>query len=369
MKQIGKKIVRVVSGWTPKNSGGVRQVLGVSGARIPYRPTNRPAAPEKQPTDLYAPPACLYGDVVVNPGTEGEVPSGAISNNSGRAIEVREIRFTADAANTSTTFSNLGGVLRAALTIGGKPVMAEPVPLWNLGRMDNLSAQDYVAAGVELATQYVWRLERPLVLPPRCTVTAKFSHPGTVNFAINGRIALLGKFTDERTTTTAIPYALSWRSKESRVVDDTDISDERALLNTLGKTLHISRIIARHASLGSGTSVAPTAATLLFGDGRGNNGNGDGVAQAMGLLRLKLHTSRNWPIINDYQPIWDMFAIAGAIEIPHILPAGDFYKASVKFYATAPDSGLAPTWPGGTPSTYRHSLHLSFLGWREETLS
>jgi hypothetical protein len=364
-----KKIVRVTSRWAPKSTGTVARVMGVPPRQVPMRPTNRPAAPEKQPTDLYAPPACLYGDATIDPGTEAEVPTGTISNNSGRAIEVREIRFTADAPNTSSTFSNLGGILRAAITIGGKPVMSEPVPLWNLGRLDNFSAQGYVAAGVELATQYVWRLERPLVLPPRCAITAKFSHPGTVNFPIIGRIAILGKFADDRTPTTAVPYVLAWRSKESKIVADTDISDERALANTLGKTLHITRILARHASLCSGTTATPLASALLFSDGRTNEGNGAGVAQTMGLLRLKLHTSRNWPIINDYQPIWDVFAVAGAIEVPHLLPPGDFYKAAVKFYTSAPDSGLAPTWPGGTPLTYQHSLHLSFLGWREEALS
>jgi hypothetical protein len=334
------------------------------------RPAPRPKTLAPNP---FSPPICLYGNVVVEVGGEAQVPVGTISNNTGRPIEIREIRFSADSGDATYNFANLGGALQASISIGGRPVVRDPAPLWSLGRLENVVGQTLVTTiNATTAMQYVWRLSRPLLLPPRCEISVKFVHPGIVNFAITGHVALLGRYVDRSDRVTAIPYVLAWRSKNVGIAAATDESDEKTLANTIGRAFQIDRIIARHAVLNSGSGAhISTNSALAFHDGRGQaypGGLHGVVAPALGLLRLKLATSRNWQIIGKPTPIWDVFGMSGALEVPHVLPPGDFFKAYVQYYATDPELSITPNFAPAAPTTYQHALHLSFVGWREDTI-
>lgn len=322
------------------------------------------SAPPPRP-DPFAPPIALYGEIAVKSGTEAEVPTGSISNNAGRTIDVREIRFNVSIADHGANqYLNPAGVLTVALTVNGKPLQATPTPVWSLCRLDRAANQ--LVEETRLATTYVMRLSRVMQLPPGAEVRCKFAHNGIVPFTVTGGVCLAGRFTDQRSATTALPYALFWASTpRGQAEASSEVSPEKALANTLKTTLHVDRIIARHITMGSGTPVDPTVSSIFMGDGRGGAGaNLSYIAPVEQLTSLKLVTSRNQPIIPISAPIWDVFPTSGAIEVPHTLPPNEFYRAAV----TTVSARAAMVAAMADIKTYQHQLHLSMVGWREEAL-
>lgn len=337
-------------------------------ARVGVRPAlARKVAPTRSDpprADPFAPPIALYGDVTVAPGSSAEVSTGSISNNTGRAIEVREIRFTAavDPAESSR-YLNPAGVIRCTMSVNGKSFMASPVPIWSLARLD--SADRQIVEETRPATVYVMRLARPMILPRGAEVRCLFEHAGTINYSIDAGVCLAGRFTDRVERLTAVPYVLFWASKFRGLAETaSESSPEKVLANVLKTSLHVDRIIARHATLASGARGLLSDTALSFSDGRGAQTELANIPPIAELSSLKLATSRNQPIILTPAPIWSVFETSGAIEMPHILPPNEFYRAVIA--TVSADAAIQTALAAVT--TFRHQVHLSMVGWREEIL-
>lgn len=314
----------------------------------------------------FSPPIALFGQVDVLPGSEQEVSTGSISNNMGRPIEVREIRFVASIASSGANqFLNPAAVLSATITVNGKPLMAVPTPIWSLCRLDRAGNQ--IVADARLGTTYVMRLSRPMILPSKAEVRCRFSHNGVVPFTVTGGACLAGTFTDKREPTTAVPYALFWESTQRLATDVlSETSPEKNLTNSLKTSFHVDRIICRHVTLGSGAAnTSLTDPAIFLSDGRGGGGDFGFVAPIEQMLSIKLATSRNQQIIPFAVPIWHAFQTSGAIEIPHVMAPSDFYRATIA--SALPVDSFVPALLAQIP-TFRHNAHLSMIGWREEAL-
>jgi hypothetical protein len=317
-------------------------------------------------------PISLYGAIEVQPGGQSNVQAGAISNNLGRAIEVHEIRFTVTADDTTGYFFDPGGALRVFMSVGGKPLMNVPMPLWNSGKVEGIPVNNWPNDGGQppgftalpasnIGVEHVWRLSRPFLLPAGTAVDVSFEHAGNINVTVTGGVALIGRFTAKTSRVTALPYMLFWGSKAFENAVGSDTNAERDLKNVLGRPLHIDRIIGRHASLTSGKADDAAAVVNSFGDGRLDYDHFTAVAPTQAMAKLKLNTSRNQQIIRDAIPFWDLFGTEGSWECPHILAPGDFYRAEIV-------ASTAIAFGSGPPATFQHYANIAFVGWREETL-
>lgn len=316
---------------------------GVSSGRVIF---------PRPPPDPNLPPVHFYAEAVVNPGAEATVRSEALSNRTGRPIEIHEIRLSASTTTftdvTATSMGNLG-VIRVRLVAGGKSITNNFVPIWNLGRMENRFAQSYPFFSTSPNSYYVWRLSRPWHIPSNYSVEAQFFSPGMINVPVTARISLVGRYVAGQKTTTALPFATSYVSKLfDYSATDTDESSEKDLANFVGKTVHIDRIIG-HAGVASSSAVTGNISSLSDADDQATND----------IMTFRMVTSDNFPIVPEFTGIRQVFPYyPSSIDIAHDMDAGKFYRVSVR---KTPGVVLAAPF-----TTYRAHVSISALGWREE---
>lgn len=304
----------------------------------------------------HLPPVHFFAETIVNASQEASVRSEAVTNRTGRPVEIHEIRLSAIALSSLTTAFSIdpASFIGLRMSVGGKKITNAFVPMWLLGKTEQVFAQMLAggASNSDAAASYVWRLSKPWYLPPNVEVEVDFSHTGGIRFPIRAEIGLAGKYLDSKPTTSSVPYAASYVSKpfDYTAADgsgfDFDSSSEKDLVNIAGRTINVDRIIVRVGS----ARVTGGVAVANF-----NDINHIGVARNT-LLRLA--TSKNIPIIRDYSVVRAVFGETCAMETDFQLSPSDFLRASVKNL-----DGVTLTTPF---TTYTSQLFASILGWREE---
>lgn len=307
------------------------------------------------------PPIHFFDDATIAPGGEATLRSEALTNKTGKPIEIHEIRFAAIAVQPSFLEANVmdtAGIISVRIVFAGKPVTNAFVPMWLFGKTEQARSNTYVDPGDtpnEGGSIYVWRLSKPWYLPPKASVEVQFQHVGGVRFSIHAMIGLAGAFVADRRTSSAVPFAAAYVSKPFAYTaadgsgHDYDESSERDLANITGKTLNVDRIIGRVGSARAG------------GGGPVSNFDDQNHIGVVRATLLRIQTSKAISIIRDYSSFRAVFGDQRAIDLPFQLDAGDFLKASIR-NDDGPTLTLIPF------SSYTSQAFLSIVGWREEAI-
>jgi len=310
--------------------------------------------PEPAPVP-HLPPVHFYAEADVAAGAEATLRNEALSNRTGRPVEIHEIRLSAFmdfAGAVAGSWVDLGGIARFRLSAGGKPITNAFVPMWNVGKIENRVSQIVGSNGMDaINTTFVWRLSRPWHIPNGMPVECQFQHSGAINTSINAKIGLAGNFVDRKSTTSFFPYATAYVSRAFDYSSTllTDESSERDLVNMTGKTLTVDRIIGRVGVVRS-TANALTKEILDFDD-----------AAVDDTVTIRMVTSNNLPIIPEFASIRQVFGYyPSSIDIEHEVDPGDFYRVSVRKVAGAV---LADPY-----TTYTAQVNISAVGWRQEAI-
>jgi hypothetical protein len=333
--------MKIRLGNTPAASKSIRAFLAPR--VIPSRIVKSP--PIASPS---LPPVHFFAEADVDAGGEATLRSEALSNRTGQPVEIHEIRLAARISRqTSFAEIDVGSFMRVQLAMNDHPLTNAFVPMWLLGKTESSASQ--AASGTEAFSMYVWRLSRPWHIPPGAKVTAQFQHTGAVRFSARAQIGLAGRYVENRAKTSIVPYASAYISKPFGYAETGfDESSEGDLVNVTKRVVVIDRIIGR-------VGVARTTA-------EGAIGTISDFADAgpVRLVTMRMHTSRNLPIIRDYSTVQGVFGYSRAIEAPHSLPPGDFYRIGVKKIA-------GPTI--ATPFlTWNAQVNASIIGSREEAI-
>lgn len=285
-----------------------------------------------------------------------------------RPLEIHAIKFGIlggiDPA-TATPIAVNGGMVAVNLTLGALPITQGYVPIWCFGRGETLADDGCVGDGGDFTgdnfpyrAEYVWRLPRPLYVPPGRIVTPQIQHRGIIPNTIDFRISYVGRTVEERKRGTKIevPYVTSWLS--SSYATDTgrtiETSSETDFRNPFGVPMHVNYFVGR---------------TFQTGTISGTNGlvcAGSPYNLYNTLFRFKMAHSSGLRVIEDYTPIGAIIPVdQGAIwPCPHELDPGSYFNFELLFTGDG--------WWGSTPfspyATYLEQVHLAMVGWREEVL-
>lgn len=305
----------------------------------------------------HLPPVHFFAEADVAAGAEATLRSEALSNRTGRPVEIHEIRLGAF-ITTSNVFVDLGGLLRLRLSTGEgnreKIVTNSFVPFWSLGKMEQQPNQVFAPETTSTSgatALYIWRLARPWYLPPDAKMIASLSHSGAIRSSVRGMIGLAGRYVSDRRPTSHVPYAASYVSKPFGYDDvDFDESSERDIANITGKTLNVDRIITR---IGVARNLSVAGAPIVsFIDS-------SDAAQTR-MMNLRILTSTNLPIIRDYSSPRAIFGYSRSLDVDHIMSPNDFYRVGVQKTAGEALGTAYVSWSA--------QAFVSILGSREEAI-
>ena len=279
--------------------------------------------PQLSAADLesaYLPPIGFYAEATVAAGQTASLRSAALSNNTRRPVEIREVRLGAysppGAAENASV--DLGGVLKVALSVDGHLVTSGLVPAWLLGKTEDWRAQGAritVISPAVLWAQYVWRLTKPWYMPPGAQVSAQIQHSGEIVDTIVGQIGLFGAVASPRRTS-FIPYAAAWASQAYQAADTAvEESNENDLSNATSNPVDVDRLIAR---VGTRETV-PAGTTLFFADRPTDGG-----------FTIKAATSHGEVITPGYVGVRAGFGSSRALEMSHQIAPGDYFKVTAR---------------------------------------
>jgi hypothetical protein len=343
----GRKIIAspfVPAGPPATITTAVRSLIGRTRPAPPVGRT-QPAPPPTQP------PVLFFAEASVPAGGEAPLRSEALSNRTGRPVEIREIRFSAwVAAQGNVLYFDLGAVMSARILVDGKSVTHGFVPWWCLGKLEQIESQVAVAdtVGTDAAfAAIVWRLSRPWYLRPGAKVEVQLRHSGALKYAVQGQVALAGHFASRPKTTASVPYAAAWVSpafEYDEVV--THDSDEGDLVNVTKRVVTVDRLIARAGALFnmSGTT------NLALLDFR--------IGAPLDYVKIRAQMSDGKSIIPTYQPFAAIFGFDRALEAVHMLASEHYYSVSVQKSAGPSLTTAYTTWQG--------RAYVGVIGWREE---
>lgn len=346
--------MKIRLGSSPSISSSIRRVDRASPRVVPGR-----VAKPTPPITPHYPPVHFFAESDVTAGGEATLKSEALSNRTGRGVEIHEIRLAAWLDPQTTIESiDLGGVLRLRLSVGedkkAKILTNGFIPFWLLGKTEQEPSQVFiggnaVAAGGASAL-YIWRLSRPWYIPPNVPVNAQLQHSGALRDTVRGMIGLAGRYVDVRSTS-FVPYASAYVSKPFGYSDvDTDESNERDLVNITGRVLTVDRIIAR-----VGVIKNVTASGTLIGSYLDRSD-----AAQVRMVNLRMFTSTNLPIIRDYSAPRAIFGYSRSLDSEHQLGVNDFYRVGVRKTAGEVVTPAFDTWSA--------QAQVSIVGCREEAV-
>ncbi len=329
-----------------------------------FRPPGWPAAkvPPPQPFP-YEPPVNLFASVTVQSGAEAGIQARALSNLTGKPVEIHELRFSVSATHagahgaSSLQRLHLGSIVEVKIDLDGKPITNGFVPVWLLGRVDNywseqITGQPWVGNTATLAQAYsTWRLAVPLPLRPGAVVSATVRHRGAVPDPVTVDVSLAGKQVAAlRAGPRRIPYAAAFLAAPlGWDVAGSEESPEHALWNSTLTPLRVERLTGR---------IALLAATKT-----GYASSDDWVADFFStLLSLRLNTSTGAGIVRNPLPFGAVFSPAGGhtLEVPFIMRPGEYLIARLDKRARR---GSVPASLNGT---YSIQPQIGLVGWREE---
>lgn len=320
--------------------------LPIGRAAVPGVIPGRIVIPAPPPTP-HLPPVHFFAESNVDAGAEATLRSEALSNRTGRPVEIHEIRLSARISPTAgLTDVNPAAFIRVRIGFGGKPVTRGFVPIWALGKNEvQLSQQN---SGTEAIAMYVWRLSRPWHVTAKTPIEVEFQHTGGVKFSTRAQIGLAGRYASSKATTSSVPYASSFVSRPFQYAEvGFDESSEKDLVNVTGRVVNVDRMIGRVAVARTGASGISTIT--------------DDLDQGpLTLVLARILTSRNLPIVRDYAAHHEVFGNCRALDVPHLLSPGDFYRVGVKKIAGEALATPFTTWTAQSV--------ISVIGSREEAI-
>lgn len=327
----------------------------VASHRPPGRPAPRPAPPVQFP---YEPPVNLFASVTVQSGGEAGLRAKALSNLTGKPLAIHEIRVGLQAPVWGLPINN-GAFTEISLDLDGKPITNGFVPVWLLGRVDNVANErsDGTTVGASAGvvnSVAVWRLAQPFGMKPGAVVNVTVRHRGMITQPVTADVSLVGKQVASISGLNRIPYVTAFLGKQTEYNEPlVEESPEQTLINLTKVPLNVQRITGR--CLLTGVQYAPSNLTYC------NDKNvGEYLAS---LMRVRLAISRGLPLVQDLTPFGALFSPASGNtwEAPFVLRSGEYLIATCDKLATAtvPD---AADWGG----TFAIQAQIAISGWREE---
>jgi hypothetical protein len=331
-----------------------RQPVPPSRRPDPRRPVFTPKRPDMRPEIITPnlPPVHFFGEATVPPGEQATLRSSALSNRTGRPIDIYEIRLAAAmnfVDSSAGSFINIAGISRVKLSANGKKITNGFVPIWNFGKTENRAVHAQSGRS-RVSTMYVLRLSKPWHVPNGTTIEAEVFNSGGLNYSSVIKVGLAGRYVAQKEPTSCFPYVAAYVSRpfDYSTAILTDESSELDLVNATGKDLNVDRIIGRASIIRSGGPLSG-----FFND------TDDAAVDS--IMSIRMVTSNNRPIIPEYTPIRQIFGIyPSAIEIPHTMAPNDFYRVSVKKVA-----GVVLDSPF---TGYTAQANISIVGWRNEAV-
>lgn len=277
------------------------------------------------------------------------------------AVEIHAIKFSILAADNTVAVN--GGMVGVSLTLGSLPVTQGYVPIWNFARGESLvddscttRSYDATAQGFPYCADYVWRLPRPLYVPPGRVLVPQVQHRGVISSAIDFRISYVGRTVEEKKgkATIQVPYVTSWSSNSYALADGRTLerSNETDFRNPFTRPLHVLYFVGRSLQTEIHSATLRTVC-------RGHPYN-----LYNSLVSIKMSHSSGLKAIEDYTPIGVVMPIdQGAIwPCPHDLAPQSFY--TIDLLKAAPSATSNETGYTG----HVEQLQISMVGWREEDL-
>lgn len=247
----------------------------------------------------------------VGAGTSSDGDAGySLQNTYSRPVEILAFRFkiTPDPAQLTALY---GQGVSVALSIGATDITNGFVPVWLLDKR-YASDENYCnsaspipaqfQSALQYTTQYVWKLDYPLILDPGVRIDCSINNNGVISRAsATVEVTATGRFVDKATgdRKTWVPYVSSYLSPFLDVLSvQTFESPPEALNNASSSTICVRRLTGRITTVSSVGGLKTTSYRDL----------GDfGAAVTIGsrFLTLKMSDSLGMQIV-DAPALFDL---------------------------------------------------------------
>lgn len=291
-----------------------------------------------------ASPIHLSSSLVLRSGGTGTVPAAAMKNPMGQDMEILEIKFEISGAFSGAASVAFGGTIWCDLTMGGVKLTNGAIPVWNLGRAENLTAEIKLDdAGLFDFASYSWRLPRPLFVPAGAVVVPKFVHVGFVPAALNVRVGYSARTVTTKPKRFYVPWAAKYVSKSFNPLTaaDVDLSSELDLVNPHPEVLHLQRMTGRTLYI---DAAAVTSENLPESFGSQ-------------YLVMRMTDSYGRPIVRSYTPFRLVF---GALTRSWEMDNGAQLDPEAYYVVNLRKDAMTMATAGAAAQAF-----VSIIGWRE----
>jgi hypothetical protein len=308
-----------------------------------------------------AAPIHLSGSLLLQPGTSGSVQPSVMTNPMGQDMEVTELKFQLLSLGNSgfALDAVLGASIAVELKLGNYKLTNGAVPVFSLGRAENLTAEYATLASLNLYNTFSWRLPRPMFVPAGATVIANFTHTGLIALPINVRFSMSARSLFIKPKVVCLPWASAFTSKvfNPLTTAGTDQSGHVDLVNDstgfegAAQILKVQRFVGRAIVIQSGDHAyeGPTFGAAFREDG----------------LTVRMMDSYGRPTVRYYTPFTSVFSgLTRSWELEGSgveLDPGAYYLALLKSAALPGIGGFGYTGIQG-------QAFISLIGWREVAL-
>jgi hypothetical protein len=281
-------------------------------------------------------PFSFTGSVTLTPGGSLPVNEDALKNNTGRPLEVRELKFTFTIGCAASNFAAMIGVKTAKGTV--KPITQTPVPVSTLG-IRRGAGGELVANGERVTVtdlpflalapngHTVWRLDVPFYLLPGETLLVTMSHLGFVPNSAQAIVTMSGNVGVRVPLRRMLPYVTAYIGqqidKNTSSIGVSQSSTEKHLVNGLTVPVRVSRFVGRFGAISAGR----------FGDTLGLSGDFVFMADER-YVTITMRSSTGVPTVRFDTPFARIFEpISTSWECPHVLPPKAYYIMNFKVAA------------------------------------
>lgn len=283
-------------------------------------------------------PFSFSGAVILPPGGSLPVNESAFTNNTGKPIEIHELKFALTASVPAGAVSAMIAVKTVRKAV--KRITQAPVPLSLLGirrgEMAEVSAWGISGefngggtnngGGLNLGGA-VWRVDVPFYLMSGETLLITLSHSNLVVGSILAAVTVSGKIVDQAPPSRWLPYAACYIGTQLDFTQSTfpqQNSNEQHLVNALNVPVKVMRFIGRVPTTYNGIYVE--AGSLVP------------MEVIESSITLTIRSGLGTPVVRFPLPFGRVFeSISCALEVPHIAPPGHYYIATIN---TTPPVGI-----------------------------
>lgn len=253
-------------------------------------------------------PIHLTASTTLAANSTGGVNAIALKNPLGQAMEILEIKF--QLYQDELQIVNLLGTIACKLDLGKYPLTGGYVPLWCMGRAENLYSEMVSDPSSKCVNEFTWRLPKPLYVPADAVVLPTFQHRGLIKQDIQIRISYSARSIPAGAalpSRVALPYAAAWSAKSFYIYDaGTDASRETDLVNPFDEPLHLQRFTGR---VGMASLAQDTGEVNQITDGAGEGYGGYGRDYTpTALYSIRMVDSYGRPLVRTLLPFRTVFS-------------------------------------------------------------